>query len=93
MVARGCTAIVHEAVLAAGEKMSGCSVHFVDPEYDHGPIVAQREVEVAPDDTPDTLAERVRAAERALYPEAIGWIGAGRVLVKGDRIIVLPRAR
>jgi phosphoribosylglycinamide formyltransferase 1 len=59
---------VHEAVLAAGISESGCTVHVVDNEYDHGPIVAQVSVPVLPDDTPDTLAERVGRAERELYP-------------------------
>ena len=62
---------VHAAVLAAGEVESGCSVHLVDEEYDHGPIVAQRRVPVLPDDTVETLTERVGAAERELYPEVI----------------------
>lgn len=82
---------VHEAVLAAGEVRSGCTVHFVDPEYDHGPILSRREVEVRPGDTPELLAERVQAVERELYPEAIGWIAAGRVRIDGEgRIRVLP---
>ena len=50
---------VHEAVLAAGRTVSGCTVHFCDNQYDHGPIILQREVPVKPDDTPDTLAARV----------------------------------
>lgn len=62
---------VHEAVLAAGETESGCTVHLVDNEYDHGPIVAQTRVPVLPGDTPDSLAERVGAAERELYPRVI----------------------
>jgi phosphoribosylglycinamide formyltransferase-1 len=79
---------VHEAVLAAGETESGCSVHFVDPEYDHGPVIAQRRVPVLPDDTPDSLADRVQNAERELYPEVIGWIAAGRVRIEGNRAVV-----
>ncbi len=79
---------VHEAVLAAGETESGCTVHFCDPEYDHGPIIAQRRVPVLPGDTPETLAERVQYAERELYPEAIGWIAAGRVRIEGARAVV-----
>jgi len=75
---------VHAAVLAAGERESGCTVHLVDLQYDHGPIVAQRRVPVLPGDTPDTLAERVQAAERELYPEVVQtvvergleWLGA-----------------
>jgi phosphoribosylglycinamide formyltransferase 1 len=62
---------VHEAVLSAGETESGCTIHITDEEYDHGPIILQRTVPVLPDDTPDTLAERVQAAEREAYPEAV----------------------
>jgi len=73
---------VHEAVLAAGEAESGCTVHLVDDQYDHGPIVAQSRVAVEPGDTADTLAQRVGVAERELYPEVIqhvadhglGWL-------------------
>ena len=62
---------VHEAVLAAGETESGCTVHFADEEYDHGPIVVQKRVPVLPGDTPERLAERVFAAECEAYPEAV----------------------
>ena len=62
---------VHEAVLAAGETESGCTVHFADNEYDHGPVILQRKCPVLPDDTPDTLAQRVMAEEREAFPEAI----------------------
>lgn len=62
---------VHEAVLAAGERESGCTVHLADQQYDHGPIVAQQRVPVRPDDTAETLAQRVMAAERELYPAVI----------------------
>ena len=62
---------VHEAVLTAGERESGCSVHIADQQYDHGPVVAQRRVPVLPDDTPERLAQRVGQAERELYPEVI----------------------
>jgi phosphoribosylglycinamide formyltransferase-1 len=62
---------VHEAVFAAGENTSGCTVHLADHEYDHGPIVAQRQVPVLPGDTPETLAARVALAERELYPEVV----------------------
>ena len=65
---------VHEAVLAAGRRESGCTVHIVDQEYDHGPIVAQQRVPVLERDTPDTLAARVMAAERELYPRVIGEV-------------------
>ncbi len=70
---------VHESVLAAGETVSGCTVHFCDNEYDHGPIILQRTVPVLPDDTPDTLAARVFEQECIAYPEAIQLIADGRV--------------
>jgi len=62
---------VHEAVLAAGDRESGATVHLVDDEYDHGPILLQERVPVLPDDTPDTLAARVQALERRLVPQAL----------------------
>lgn len=62
---------VHEAVLAAGVPVSGCTVHYADDTYDTGPIVLQREVPVLPGDTADTLAARVFAAECEVYPAAI----------------------
>jgi phosphoribosylglycinamide formyltransferase-1 len=67
---------VHEAVLAAGETESGCTVHIADHEYDHGPILVQKKVPVLPDDTPETLAARVQAAEREAYPEAVRIMAA-----------------
>jgi phosphoribosylglycinamide formyltransferase-1 len=62
---------VHAAVLTAGVPESGCTVHLVDNEYDHGPIIAQARVPVQPGDTPQTLAARVGVAERELYPQVI----------------------
>lgn len=62
---------VHEAVLQAGCRHTGCTVHFVDDEYDHGPVIAQQEVPILPGDTPEVLAARVQAAERELYPKVI----------------------
>lgn len=78
---------VHEAVLAYGAKVTGCTVHFVDQQYDHGPVVLQRAVEVRDDDTPVTLAERVFAAECDAYPEAIQLFAAGRLRVEGRRVV------
>ncbi|HOQ91148.1 MAG TPA: phosphoribosylglycinamide formyltransferase [Candidatus Hydrogenedentes bacterium] len=80
---------VHEAVLAYGAKISGATVHFVDEQYDHGPIIIQRACPVLDDDTPDTLAERVQAVEREIYPVAIRWIAEGRVQVEGRRVRIL----
>ena len=77
---------VHEAVLEAGVKMTGATVHFADDEYDHGPIILQEAVAVHDDDTPETLAARVQAAERRLVPEAIRLIAEGRLAVEGRRV-------
>lgn len=77
---------VHEAVLAAGVKVSGATVHFADDRYDTGPILLQEAVPVLDDDTPETLAARVQAAERRLVPEAIRLIAAGRVAIDGRRV-------
>ena len=62
---------VHEAVLAAGEKESGCTVHVVDEEFDHGPILAQARVPVLPGDTAETLAARVLEQEHKIFPETV----------------------
>ena len=62
---------VHEAVLASGATESGVTIHYVDEHYDRGPIIAQRRVPVHPDDTPDSLAARVLAAEHELLPEVV----------------------
>jgi phosphoribosylglycinamide formyltransferase-1 len=68
---------VHEAVLAAGETESGCTVHFADDTYDTGPIILQKRVPVLPGDTPETLAARVFVAECEAYPEAISLLANG----------------
>jgi phosphoribosylglycinamide formyltransferase-1 len=81
---------VHEAVLEYGVKVSGATVHFVDAHYDNGPIILQECVPVENDDTPDTLAERVQALERELYPRAIALIASERVEVEGRRVRILP---
>jgi formyltetrahydrofolate-dependent phosphoribosylglycinamide formyltransferase len=81
---------VHEAVLEAGVKVTGATVHFADDEYDRGPIILQEAVPVLDDDTPDRLAARVQAAERRLVPEAIGLIAEGRITVEGRRVRIKP---
>lgn len=78
---------VHQAVLEYGAKVSGCTVHFVDNEYDHGPIILQRTVPVLDDDTPETLAARVFQAECEAYPEALAQLGSGKVSVEGRRVM------
>ena len=77
---------VHRAVLDSDATVSGCTIHFVDDQYDHGPIILQEAVPVRDDDTPETLAERVRAAERRLVPEAIRLFAQGRLSIDGRRV-------
>ena len=77
---------VHRAVLERGCRVTGCTAHFVDNEYDHGPIIDQRTVPVHADDTPDTLAARVFEAECELYPSAIRQVAAGGLVVDGRRV-------
>jgi formyltetrahydrofolate-dependent phosphoribosylglycinamide formyltransferase len=81
---------VHEAVLASGTKITGCTVHFVDNQYDHGPIILQREVPVLEDDTADKLAARVFAEECEAYPAAINLFAAGRLRIDGRTVRMLP---
>jgi phosphoribosylglycinamide formyltransferase 1 len=84
---------VHEAVLARGVKVSGCTVHFADNIYDHGPIIVQKTVPVAEDDTPQTLAARVFQAECQAYLEAIRLFADGRLVVTGSRVRILDEVR
>ena len=79
---------VHEAAIAYGVKMSGCTIHFVDEVYDHGAIIMQQCVPVFSEDTPETLAARVQAAEKPLFVKAIQLIAQGRVSVQGRRVII-----
>jgi len=80
---------VHDAVVEYGVKVSGCTVHFADNIYDHGPIVLQRVVPVFDDDTAEMLATRVFEQECAAYPEAIRLIAEGRVRVEGRIVRIL----
>ncbi len=77
---------VHEAVLAAGCKVSGCTVHFCTNEYDKGPIIVQQSCAVKEDDTPETLAARVFEQECIAYPQAIKLFGEGKLLVRNNRV-------
>jgi phosphoribosylglycinamide formyltransferase-1 len=72
---------VHEAVVAAGEKETGITVHVVDGEYDHGPILAERRTPVLPGETAEGLAARLLPLEHELYVETIGDVVAGRILL------------
>lgn len=77
---------VHRAVLDAGVKLSGCTVHFANDEYDRGPIILQSAVPVLDDDTPQTLAARVQAEEKRIYPEAVRLWVAGQLVVEDGRV-------
>jgi formyltetrahydrofolate-dependent phosphoribosylglycinamide formyltransferase len=81
---------VHEAVLAHGCKISGCTVHFVDEQYDNGPIILQRVCPVLEDDTPDALAHRVFEEEKIAYPQAIRLFQQNRLKILGRRVQILP---
>jgi len=76
---------VHRAVLKAGERRSGCTVHLVDDAYDAGPVVLRRTCDVLPSDTPETLAARVFELEREAYPEALRRLLAGEGASAGTR--------
>jgi phosphoribosylglycinamide formyltransferase-1 len=79
---------VHEQALEAGVKFSGCTVHFVRPAMDEGPIIAQAVVPVLANDTPDSLAERILEQEHTLYPLALKLIAEGRVRVSAERVLI-----
>jgi phosphoribosylglycinamide formyltransferase-1 len=83
---------VHQAVLEAGVKISGATVHFCDDQYDTGPIILQKAVPVEEDDDAHRLAERVQAAERELYPQAIRLFAEGRLEIEGRRVRIRERA-
>jgi phosphoribosylglycinamide formyltransferase-1 len=88
----------HERALEAGVKIHGATVHFVVPEVDSGPIIAQAAVPVLDDDTPDTLAARVLAAELRIYPSALGLVASGKSSITADGIVrnaatLLPSAQ
>ncbi|HPM80106.1 MAG TPA: formyltransferase family protein, partial [Candidatus Anammoximicrobium sp.] len=83
---------VHQAALDYGVKLSGCTVHFADNQYDHGPIILQRTVPVLDDDTPETLAARIFEQECEAYPEAIRLFAEGRLQVAGRRVRILDRS-
>ncbi|MBK8128468.1 MAG: phosphoribosylglycinamide formyltransferase [bacterium] len=81
---------VHEAVLQYGARITGATVHFVDEEYDHGPVIAQIPVRVDPADTPDSLAARVQAAEKNLYFGALRLLVRDRLRIHDRIVTILP---
>jgi phosphoribosylglycinamide formyltransferase-1 len=78
----------HERALAEGVRLHGATVHYVVPELDAGPIVAQGAVPVMPCDTPETLAARVLTVEHKLYPLALAMVADGRARLEGDRVVL-----
>jgi phosphoribosylglycinamide formyltransferase 1 len=83
----------HARVLDEGAKISGCTVHFVRPEMDCGPIVAQAALPVLPGDTQESLAARVLQAEHRLYPHALRLVASGAVRVEGERVVGMTQVR
>lgn len=77
---------VHEKVIDSGARISGCSVHFVIPDVDAGPIILQKAVEVMDDDTPDSLSERIKAVEHGALVEATKLVLGGKFEVSGKRV-------
>lgn len=82
----------HRRALAAGVRIHGCTVHFVTPTVDHGPIIAQAAVPVFDGDTPERLASRVLEQEHRLYPAVIRWFLEGRILLKEDGRVEVTKA-
>jgi phosphoribosylglycinamide formyltransferase 1 len=80
---------VHEAVLAFGAKVSGCTIHLVEEAYDTGPIIFQQAVEVLPDDTAETLAARILPHEHRLLVEAVRLLCEDRVVVEGRKVRII----
>ncbi len=81
---------VHEAVIARGVKFTGVTVHFVDEEYDTGPIILQAVVQVEQDDTPDSIAAKVLVQEHKAYTDAIALFAQGRLRVLDRKVAILP---
>ncbi len=79
---------VHERMLETGVRIAGCTVHFVRPEMDEGPILVQAAVAIAADDTPETLAARILVQEHRIYPLAVRLIAEGRARTAGGMVAI-----
>lgn len=79
---------VHERAIESGARFAGCTVHYVRPEMDNGPIIAQAVVPILQDDTPDTLAARILAEEHRIYPLALKLVALQRVKIHGNRVLI-----
>lgn len=83
----------HRQALAAGVRVHGCTVHYVTPQLDHGPIIIQAAVPVLPDDNEDVLAKRVLAEEHRIYPQALRWLCEDRITLTADGRVRISGAR
>ncbi len=83
---------VQRNAIEYGVRLSGCTVHFVVPEVDAGPIVLQAAVPIEPDDTEDTLAARILEQEHRIYPAAVELFAHGRLRIEGRRVLIAPAA-
>ncbi len=83
---------VHERVVASGVRVTGCTVHFVSPEMDEGPIILQATVPVPPDATAESVAAAVLEQEHALYPQALKLLAEGKLTIEGQRVRVVEAA-
>lgn len=83
---------VHQAVLDHGAKITGCTVHFVDGQYDHGPIIWQQPVPVFDDDSADSLAARVFETELEAYPHVLKLLAAGKIKLNGRQVTISTRS-
>ncbi|MCL2468656.1 MAG: phosphoribosylglycinamide formyltransferase [Alphaproteobacteria bacterium] len=79
---------VQQKAIDYGAKLSGCTVHFVREEMDHGPIIAQAAVPVLPEDTAETLAARILKCEHQIYPQAVNWIAQNRVSIINEKVFI-----
>ncbi|MEE3170584.1 MAG: formyltransferase family protein, partial [Pseudomonadota bacterium] len=77
----------HRRALEAGDKVHGVSIHFVTEELDGGPVIAQAEVSVSQDDTPESLAEKVQTQEHILYPIVVRWFCEGRIQLGSEGVL------
>jgi phosphoribosylglycinamide formyltransferase-1 len=84
---------VHQAVLDYGAKITGCTVHFVDNQYDQGPVIWQQPVPVFDDDTVETLAARVFFAEKEAYPHVLKLLAGGKTRVEGRKVSIVGKER
>lgn len=77
----------HQRALEAGDTEHGCSVHYVTPELDGGPIILQASVPIEASDTPESLAQKVHEQEHRIYPQVVDWIARGRVRLEDDTVL------